>query len=131
VGGHQNLTLAFSSLFLRKGQCLETLETRIRPTPASKADFQMQGAARGAWQGEGRVVWTDYAYALVYECFRPLADGACERGAGNMVVYGRSRDPLPDAIVEKMLEAAGDCYTKDDFEMIPHMSKGFLSWSPT
>ena len=81
------------------------------------ADFKMD--MDGA-EARGRVLWTDYSYALVYECFGyHEEDGSCDPGKANIVVYGRVRE-LPGTIPEEvkaMNEAV--CVTKEDFESIP------------
>ena len=69
--------------------------------------------------GYGRVIATNYNYAIVYECHRPNEDGSCPDNAANMFVLSRNRE-LPDDVVEKMLPyIEGACVTKEDFERIP------------
>ena len=70
--------------------------------------------------GYGRVIATNYNYAIVYECHRPNEDGSCPDDSANIFVLGRTRE-LPDDVVEKMLPyIEGACVTKEDFERIPH-----------
>ena len=74
----------------------------------------------GDHTGLGRVIATNYNYAIVYECSRPRGDGGCGDGDVTMAVYSRNRE-LPDDVVEKMLPyIEGACVTKEDFERVPH-----------
>jgi len=99
----------------RKGHCLPTGHSTSRSLGG--ADFEMN---LGDHKGFGRVIATNYNYAIVYECYRPNEDGSCPSDEVNIFALSRNRE-LPDHVVEKMLPYIENaCVTKDDFERIPH-----------
>jgi hypothetical protein len=103
----------------RKGHCLPTRHNVFRSLGG--ADFET--TIGGKRQAFGRVIATNYNYAIVYECFRPRDDGFCDPLFINIVALSRNRE-LPEDVVEKMLPYIEDaCVTKDDFERIPHESE--------
>ena len=98
----------------RKGHCLPTGHSTNKYLGG--ADFELD---LGDHKGIGRVLATNYNYAIVYECYRPAEDGSCPDGAANIYALSRDRE-LPDDVVEKMLPyIENTCVTKDDFERIP------------
>ena len=74
--------------------------------------------------GIARVLWTDYNYVLLYECFAPLdADGNCPPHAVTIVVFGRS-DTLPQRAIGRLIPvAATACVGVNDFELVPHTGR--------
>ena len=76
----------------------------------------------GDHQGHGRVLWTNYEYALVYECFDPQEDGGCGSDV-NIVVYGRTRTLPADVIDELVPLSESGCFKRDNFERVPQEGK--------
>lgn len=52
-----------------------------------------------AWLVVGyfRVLWTDYKYALVYECHKHTSQGTCYPHSEHVTFLARPELPLPDA----------------------------------
>ena len=96
----------------RKGHCLHTEHSTLKPLSGADIEFTV-----GDHIGTGRVIWTDYDYALLYECSHPNEDGSCDPQYVNMAVYGHSRE-LPESVIEE-LHSVTACVTREDFEMIP------------
>ena len=95
--------------------CVPTAHTHLHMLEG--ADFEMDVDGH---TGHGRVLWTDYNYALIYECSHPHEDGSCDSGHVNIAVYGRSHD-LPDSVKQELMELQGmGCVSREDFERIPH-----------
>ena len=107
----------------RKGHCLPTGRSSTRSLGG--ADFEMILADH---KGFGRVIATNYNYAIVYECHRPNEDGSCPDTEVNIFALSRTRE-LPDNVVEKMLPyIEGGCVTKEDFERIPQEGRKMFSF---
>ena len=65
-------------------------------------------------------MWTDYDYALLYECFDPQEDGSCPEDQVVIVVFGRT-ETLPEKVIGRLIPIAADaCVTVEDFEIVPH-----------
>ena len=101
----------------RKGHCLPTRHFTLRSLGGADIEFRI-----GDHTGTGKVVWTDYDYALLYECSYPNEDGSCDPQYVNMAVYGHTRD-LPDNIVEQLMTLSTSCVTRDNFERIPQAGR--------
>ena len=96
----------------RKGHCLPTTHHTVRSLGGADIEFRV-----GDHTGTGRVIWTDYEYALIYECSHPNEDGSCDPEYVSMVVFGRTRE-LPDSVVEHWMTLT-TCVNKENFERIP------------
>ena len=85
------------------------------------SDYEM--AFADGHKGSGRVLWTDYDYALVYECLHTVGeDGSCPSGEMSVEVLSRDRH-LPQEVVEERLVPVlekNTCVTREDFERVPH-----------
>ena len=73
--------------------------------------------------GYARVLWTNYEYALVAECFDRQDDGTCPPGAFTMVIFGRTSN-IPEHVIDGVIPIGTDtCVKSTDFERVPHLSK--------
>ena len=71
-----------------------------------------------------RVLYTDYHYALLAECFKRAEDGTCVPGYGAMFAYAR-RPHLPHEARRQLLHVAREaCFSEEDFLLTPHDGKG-------
>ena len=100
--------------------------------PTGHVEAQAEGGAEYSIHMKDRIVnghvmWTDYEYAMVYECFDRNEDGTCPPRRASLVVYGRTRD-LPEDTIEKMMTALEGqiCATREDFERVPQKSKSCI-----
>lgn len=70
--------------------------------------------------GKARVIWTNGEYRLVRECQRLQFDGSCVAGYEAVVVFAHHRHAPADDVIDAMMAAAGDCFHREDLELVNH-----------
>lgn len=67
---------------------------------------------------KSRTLWQNDDFHLVRECQRILFDGSCVPGYDAVVVFSHSRSPPPGDVIDEMMAAVGDCFNRDDLEVL-------------
>ena len=70
--------------------------------------------------GRSKVIYTNYQYALVYECHQEAAAGTCMHGQDSLDLYSRTRD-VPEALRTQLFKRAVDfCLDARDLVTVTH-----------